>query len=79
MAAELGAINLLNFTLTAIMGQIFVAIMRAASEGKPTGLQQYQTTFQPLLYGVAPAWFLTFALNETGRATRVPEETMVTA
>jgi hypothetical protein len=74
-----GAINLLNFTLTAIMGQVFVAIMQAASQGKPTGLQHYQVTFQPLLYGVALALLMTFALKETGRAARVPEQTMVTA
>jgi MFS family permease len=74
-----GAINLLNFTLTAIMGQIFVAIMQAVSGGQPTGMQHYQITFQPLLYGVALALLLTFALKETGRATRLPEKTMVTA
>jgi hypothetical protein len=74
-----GAINLLNFTFTAIMGQVFVAIMQAASQGKPTGLQHYQVAFQPLLYGVALALLLTFALKETGRAARVPEQTMVIA
>lgn len=73
-----GAINLLNFTTTAIMGEIFVAIMHTASQGKPPGLQHYQITFQPLLYGVALAVLLTFALKETGRAARVPEKTMVT-
>jgi MFS family permease len=74
-----GAINLVNFTLTAIMGQVFVAIMQAASQGMPTGLQHYQITFQPLLYGVALALALTFALKETGRAARLAERVMVTA
>ena len=74
-----GAINLLNFTITAIMGQIFVAIMQAASQGKPTGLEHYQITFQPLLYGVALAVLLTFALKETGSAARVSVKTMVSA
>ncbi|MFL6446945.1 MAG: MFS transporter [Bryobacteraceae bacterium] len=74
-----GAINLLNFTLTAIMGQVFVIIMQTASQGKPTGLQHYQITFQPLLYGVALALLLTFALKETGRAARLAERAMVTA
>jgi len=72
-----GAINLLNFTITAIMGEIFVAIMQAASQGETAGLQHYQITFQPLLYGVAVAVLLTFALKETGSAARVPEERTV--
>lgn len=74
-----GAINLLNFTLTAIMGGVFIRIMQAASQEKPTGLEYYRTTFQPLLYGVALAVLLTFALKETGRTSRVPEKTLVSA
>jgi MFS family permease len=74
-----GAINLVNFAITAIMGQVFVGIMQAASQGKPTGLEHYQITFQPLLYGVALAVLLTFALKETGSAARVPQKTMVSA
>ena len=72
-----GAINLLNFTITAIMGEIFVGIMQAATRGEPAALQHYQITFQPLLYGVAVAVLLTFALKETGSATRVREERTV--
>lgn len=67
-----GAVNLLNFMITAIMGEIFVQVMQAATQGKPTGLEHYQITFQPLLYGVALAIALTFVLNETGPAARVP-------
>jgi len=74
-----GVINLLNFTLTAIMGQVFVAIMLAASQGMRTSLRHYQATFQPLLYGVALALLLSFALKETGRAARLAEKAMVTA
>ena len=73
-----GAINLLNFTLTAIMGEVFVWIMQSASREKPVGLEHYQITFQPLLYGVGLAVLLTFALKETGRAARIPEKTTVT-
>jgi len=67
-----GAVNLLNFMITAIMGEIFVQIMQAATQGKPTGLEHYQITFQPLLYGVALGIALTFVLNETGPAARAP-------
>jgi sugar phosphate permease len=74
-----GTINLLNFMLTAIMGEVFVKIMQSALQEKPTGLEHYQLTFQPLLYGVALAVLLTFALKETGRTARVPEKTWVTA
>jgi sugar phosphate permease len=75
-----GAINLLNFTLTAVMGEVFVRIMQSASREKPTGLEHYQLTFQPLLYGVALAVLLTFALKETGRtAAQVTEKAIVTA
>ena len=74
-----GTINLLNFMLTAIMGEIFGNIMQSASQGKPTGLEHYQLTFRPLLYGVGLAVLLTFALKETGRTARVPEKTLVTA
>jgi sugar phosphate permease len=74
-----GTINLLNFMLTAFMGEVFVKIMQSASQEKPTGLEHYQLTFQPLLYGVALAALLTFALKETGRTARVREKTWVTA
>lgn len=67
-----GAINLLNFMLTAVMGEVFVRIMQTASQQKPKGLEHYQLTFQPLLYGVALAVMLSFALKETGRKAQVP-------
>lgn len=74
-----GAINLLNFGLSAVMGEVFILIMNATVQGKPAGLQHYQVTFRPLLFGVALAILLTFALRETGSAARVTEERMVTA
>jgi len=63
-----GVINLLNFSLSALLGHVFVWMMQGVPAGKPTGLERYQTTFQPLLYGVALAIALTFLLKETGRA-----------
>jgi MFS family permease len=74
-----GAINLLNFMLTAVMGEVFVRIMQTASQQKPTGLEHYQLTFQPLLYGVALAVMLSFALKETGVNRPSLERTVVTA
>jgi hypothetical protein len=35
-------------------------------------LEHYQTTFQPLLWGIGLAVALTFALKETGPAVRIP-------
>jgi sugar phosphate permease len=74
-----GVINLLNFAFTALTGEVFVRVMQAASQGRPTNLVHYQITFQPLLYGVVLAILLTFALKETGSAARVPKQTLVTA
>jgi len=74
-----GAINLLNFAFTAIMGEIFIKIMQVSSQEKLAGPEHYQVTFQPLLYGVALAALLTFALKETGRAARPSQKTLVTA
>lgn len=54
-------------------------IMGSASQEKPTRLEHYQITFQPLLYRVASAVLLTCALKETGRTAWVPEKTLVTA
>jgi sugar phosphate permease len=74
-----GVINLLNFTFTALMGEVFIAIMRNVTAGKPRALEHYQVTFQPLLYGVALAVVLTFALRETGWAARSSEKKVVAA
>jgi hypothetical protein len=61
------------------MGEVFVKIVRSASQEKPTGLEHYQITFQPLLYRVALAVLLTFALKKAGRTAWVREKTVVTA
>jgi MFS family permease len=66
-----GVINFLNFTFSALVGPVFGSIMQAVSATEGTPLEHYQRTFRALLYGVALAIVLTFALKETGRAVRV--------
>ena len=66
-----GVVNFLNFTFSALLGPVFGWILVAVSGGASTmTLDHYQTTFQPLLYGVAIAVGLTFLLRETGPAVR---------
>lgn len=63
-----GVINFLNFTFSALLGPAFGWLLIKVSEGTDFTLSDYQTTFQPLLYGVAIAILLTiFLLKETGR------------
>ena len=67
-----GVIGFLNFTFSALMAPVFGSRLQRFSAGMDTGLEQYQMTFQPLLYGVALAVLLTvFLLKETGTAARV--------
>jgi MFS family permease len=78
-ATATGVINLLNFTFSALLGPVFGWIMKSASGGGPMRLEHYQTTFQPLLYGVGLAIVLTLLLKETGTAVRrVPAEMVET-
>jgi len=67
-----GAVSFLNLTFSALVGPLFGWIMKNAGLAGQTSLEHYQTTFQPLLYGVALAVLLTLALKETGTAERVP-------
>jgi MFS family permease len=66
-----GAVSFLNLTFSALVGPVFGWIMKNVSI-QQTPLERYQTTFEPLLYGVALALVLTLALKETGPAARVP-------
>jgi MFS family permease len=63
-----GVINFINFTFSAVLGPLFGSRLTRVSEGDNTGLEQYQGSFQPLLYGIAAALILTFFLKETGPA-----------
>jgi MFS family permease len=68
-----GVIGFLNFTFSALIGPVFGSRLQRFSGGLDSGLEQYQMTFQPLIYGVALAVLLTvFLLKETGPAARVP-------
>jgi MFS family permease len=65
-----GVVNFLNFTFSALLGPVFAWLMSVVGGGTPSTLEHYQTTFQPLLYGVALSIVLTFLLKETGPAAR---------
>ncbi len=68
-----GVVNFLNFTFSALLGPVFGWILLRVSGGASTmTLDHYQTTFQPLLYGVGLAILLTFLLKETGPAATRP-------
>ena len=66
-----GLMNFLCFTFSALIGPVFGWILQNVSTGTASGLEQYQLTFKPLLYGVGAAIVLTFALKETGPAVPV--------
>ncbi len=67
-----GVINFVNFTLSALLGPVFGWILQSVSSGSERmGLQHFQTTFSPLLYGVGVAVLATLLfLKETGSAVR---------
>ena len=61
-----GVINFVNFATTAILGPLFASRLMAASSGGEREVAHYQSTFMPLLFGVALAILLTLLLRETG-------------
>ena len=66
-----GVVNFLNFTFSALLGPVFGWILQSVSGGAARfELHHYQSTFVPLLYGVAIAIVLTLILKETGPAVR---------
>jgi MFS family permease len=65
-----GVISFLNLAFSALLGPVFGSILQTITGGQQTGLEHYQVTFEPLLYGVALAIVLTFVLKETGPAVR---------
>jgi MFS family permease len=68
-----GVVNFLNFTFSALLGPVFAWILLTAGGGAADlTLEHYQTTFEPLLYGVAVAIVLTLLLKETGPAAQRP-------
>jgi MFS family permease len=66
-----GVMSFLVFTLSALLGPVFSWILNHTSGGEQVALEHYQTTFQPLLWGIAIAVVLTFLLRETGPAARI--------
>jgi MFS family permease len=64
-----GVVNFLNFTFSALLGPVFGWLLATVVGSNETrGLEHYQTTFQPLLYGVVLAIVLALLLKETGPA-----------
>jgi len=77
-----GVVNFLNFSLTALLGPVFASRLVAASAGGDRDIGHYQSTFAPLLYGVALAILLTLILRETGpkaRSRPVPSPELATS
>jgi MFS family permease len=65
-----GVVNFINFTFSALLGPVFAGLLMRVSGGGTPGLEHYQASFTPMLYGVGIAIFLTFLLKETGTASQ---------
>jgi MFS family permease len=66
--AATGVINFINFSMSALLGPVFGALLMRASGGGARELEHYQTAFSPLLLGVGLAIVLALFLRETGPA-----------
>jgi MFS family permease len=73
-----GVVNFINFSLSALLGPVFGALLLRSSEGGARELAHYQEAFAPLLCGVAVAIILAMIIRETGSAahanTVIPRE-----
>jgi MFS family permease len=69
-----GVINFINFSLTALFGPLFASRLMRISGGGDRDLADYQSTFMPMLIGVALAIGLTLLLRETGPKARKSSE-----
>ena len=65
-----GVINFINFSLSALLGPLFAGRLMRISGGGDRALSDYQATFEPMLYGIGLAIFLTLLLRETGTSRR---------
>ena len=66
-----GVVNFINFTFSALLGPIFGRRLVEVSQGSVSvGLEHYQATFRPMLFGIVAALILTCALKETGPRAR---------
>lgn len=68
-----GVINFVNFSFSALLGPVFANLLVRVSGGGDRALDDYQVTFQPLIWGVGLAILLALLLRETGPAARKPE------
>jgi MFS family permease len=62
-----GVVNFINFSFSALLGPVFGALLARVSGGGERGLEHYQETFEPLIYGVGVAILLALILKETGK------------
>ena len=63
-----GVVNFINFSLSALLGPIFGALLAQASGGGARAHAHYQAAFTPLLVAVGAAIVLALFLKETGPA-----------